>query len=345
MNNLDNWCSLPTSMGIFRMYDTGDEDIRIITMGDLNDQKEAPLMRVHSSCLASEVFGAQDCDCADQLRESMKLIATEGRGIIVHLHQEGRGQGLSLKIRAVHLMESDSLDTVESFERLGLEQDIRTYEPAVELLKLLKINTVRLISNNPKKREFLEMNNIQVVDLNTHPNVRPENEDYLHSKNHKLGHHLPLDEQQESGGNIRFYHSDQPWGEFSNFSRHSVFLEGVSWRTVEHYYQAQKFSDKELQRAIRLSPTPTLSKALATEHRLKRMADWDSKKDDVMLKALNAKFVQHPELGELLKDTGARRIVELTANDDYWGEAEDGSGFNRLGELIMQVRSKMQAGR
>ena len=87
-SQLDNWCILPTPMGDFRMYDTGDEALRVICLGNLRDQGRQPLLRLHSSCLASEVFGAMDCDCADQLRESMKRIAREGRGLIIHLHQE-----------------------------------------------------------------------------------------------------------------------------------------------------------------------------------------------------------------------------------------------------------------
>jgi len=324
------------------MYDAGDENVRVITMGDLDHQGENPLLRIHSSCLASEVFGAQDCDCADQLRESMKFIATEGNGIIIHLHQEGRGQGLSEKIRAVSLMETDSLDTVQSFEKLGLEQDTRTYESAVELLKSLKINTVRLISNNPRKRHYLEINNISVLSVNTHPNVRPENKEYLYTKMRKLGHLLLLDEQQKNDTDIRFYHSDQPGGYLSNFSLHSVFLEGVSWRTVEHYYQAQKFSANKIQQKIRLSASPTLAKSLAKEHQSERIPDWESKKESVMLAALRAKFLQHPDLGDLLKDTGTRRLVELTDNDAYWAETTDGSGLNRLGVLLMKVRSELQ---
>jgi len=329
-------------MGVFRMYDAGDENVRVITMGDIDNQGENPLLRIHSSCLASEVFGAQDCDCADQLRESMKFIATEGNGIIIHLHQEGRGQGLSEKIRAVRLMESDSLDTVQSFEQLGLEQDIRTYESAVELLKSLKIDAVRLISNNPRKRHYLENNNISVSSVNTHPNIRPENKEYLYTKMRKLGHLLPLGEQQKNDTDIRFYHSDQPGGYLSNFSLHSVFLEGVSWRTVEHYYQAQKFSANKIKQEIRLSATPTLAKSLAKEHQSERIPDWESKKESVMLAALRAKFLQHPDLGDLLKDTGTHRLVELTENDAYWAETTDGSGLNRLGVLLMKVRSELQ---
>ena len=95
---LRHWCTLPTEYGPFRMYDTGEENVRLITMGDIATLTEEPYLRVHSSCLASEVFGARDCDCADQLDQSMRLIATEGTGVIIHLHQEGRGHGLSKKL-------------------------------------------------------------------------------------------------------------------------------------------------------------------------------------------------------------------------------------------------------
>ena len=136
---LSHWCDLPTPMGNFRMYDSSDESVRIISYGDIKSLGESPLLRIHSSCLASEVFGATDCDCADQLREAMKLIATEQNGVIVHLHQEGRGQGLARKIKAVHSMQYENLDTFEAFENLKYDQDIRNYTSVVSLLNHLKI--------------------------------------------------------------------------------------------------------------------------------------------------------------------------------------------------------------
>ena len=180
--NMDNWCILPTPMGDFRMYDTGDETVRVVCFGDLHDQGANPLVRLHSSCLASEVFGAQDCDCADQLRESMKRIANEGRGVIVHLHQEGRGQGLSKKIAAINAMQRQGLDTVEAYEALGLKQDTRGYSEAVGLLRALEINSIRLISNNPAKRRYLEEYGLQVEMVRTHPTIRPSNFDYLKTR-------------------------------------------------------------------------------------------------------------------------------------------------------------------
>lgn len=342
MFELNNWCTLPTAMGNFRMYDTGNESVRLISKGDVYKFGKMPLLRIHSSCLASEVFGANDCDCADQLSESLKLIAIEGEGLIIHLHQEGRGQGLSNKIRAVRLMESDDLDTVEAFEHLGLEQDIRNYDSAVTILKSLDIIAVRLISNNPRKRQFLQDNGIEVSSVNTHPNIRPENEMYLHTKNQKLGHQLPLEKIRLNEDEIRFYHSDQPWGEFSNFSQHSIFIDEINWLTVEHYYQAQKFIDKELRERIRLSKTPILAKTTATEMNELRRSNWAELKESVMLEALRGKFAQHPELAELLRTTSQKRLVESTSNDAYWGESRDGIGQNRLGELLMLVRTELE---
>ena len=187
-----NYCELPTPHGTFRMYDTGNELLRVVTFGDINQLGSEPMVRLHSSCLASEVFEARDCDCADQLREAMKAMAHEGSGIIFHLHQEGRGQGLSKKIQAVYKMQTEGLDTAESFQAMGLEQDIRDYTPAIKVLKQMAIEQVRLVSNNPRKRRALEQAGIAVEVINTHPQVRPENAGYLQSKNDKLGHCLPL---------------------------------------------------------------------------------------------------------------------------------------------------------
>ncbi len=343
MNTLFNWCPLPTPEGEFRMYDTGDESVRIVSFGDLYDQGAQPLLRMHSSCVASEVFGAIDCDCADQLRESMKRIARERRGLIVHLHQEGRGQGLSNKIRAVHAMHRDRIDTVEAFEALGLEQDVRSYEPVVRLLRHLKLDRVRLISNNPAKVRFLQNRGVDVEMVNTRPNVRKENAEYLRTKKSKLGHHLKLEVDAASNGTIRFYHSDQPWGELSNFSPHAVFLDGNVWPTVEHFYQAQKFTEAEYREYIRSSATPTRAKQRAYERSAVRLReDWESVKEQVMLEGLRAKFEQHPDLRDRLVQSGDRLLVEHSDQDAYWGDGGDGTGLNRLGCLLMQVRSEIR---
>ena len=342
--NLENWCILPTPMGDFRMYDTGDEELRVVCFGDLSEQGGKPLLRLHSSCLASEVFGAQDCDCADQLRESMRRIARNRRGIVIHLHQEGRGQGLSKKIEAVKAMQERGLDTVEAFEALGLKQDTRRYTKAIEVLEYLGIKAVRLISNNPAKRRFLKEHGLKVDMVNTHPKIRPENEDYLRAKKAKLDHRLLFDFKEVGEGEILFYYSDQPWGEFSNFSRHSVFLHGKVWPTVEHFYQAQKYKGTTHEEYIRRATTPMLAKQRAKKLEKECRQDWDAKKEEVMLEGLRAKFSQHPDLGKILATTGSRILVEHTDRDAYWGDNGDGSGLNRLGYLLMQVRNELREG-
>ena len=99
-----------------------------------------------------------------------------------------------------------------------------------------------------------------------------------------------------------------------------------------------KFNQHGIREMIRLSPTPTIAKSIASEWKKDRRDDWDDVKEEIMLQALRAKFTQHPELGTMLLDTKELRIVEATSNDAYWGEDEEGNGLNRLGELLMQVR-------
>lgn len=339
--NKDNWCVLPTKFGDLLMYDTQDEDIKLITASSIENIGDNPLLRMHSSCIASEVFGAKDCDCADQLHEAIKLLINERRGLIFHLNQEGRGHGLSKKIQGVSVMQKEQCDTAESFDKLGFEQDIRDYSKVIDILKILQITSVRLISNNPRKIAFLEKNNISVEVVNTHPKIRPENKDYLYSKNKKLGHRLPL-EQYETVNTIYFCSSAEKWADLSNFSQHAIFLNNRIWSTVEHYYQAQKFQDKEYQEIIRQAETPFLAKQKAIElFEKKPMLDWNEKKDKEMFKALKAKFTQHPNLANLLISTNDKKIVERTDFDDYWGDGKDGNGKNRLGLLLMELREQM----
>lgn len=344
-SRFDNWCSLPTPIADFRMYDTGENGIRLVALGDIHDLGPHPLLRVHSSCLASEVFGSLDCDCADQLRESMRRIAEEGRGLIIHLDQEGRGQGLSKKIAATGLMQREGLDTCEAFELLGLQQDVRDYEVVYRTLRLLGIEAARLISNNPRKRDALVEGGIPVKEIRTHPILRPENARYLVTKASKLGHALQSVASRSDSDPIRFYHSDEAYGVLSNFSRHGVYAAGRVWPTAEHLYQAQKFIGTEREEQIRLAPSPTQAKLLASEWRSWRRPEWERVRDDAMLAVLRAKFTQHPDLQQVLLDTADRDLVEHTASDIYWGDGGDGSGENRLGALLMQVRLEIRRSR
>ncbi|HUE69784.1 MAG TPA: GTP cyclohydrolase II [Pirellulaceae bacterium] len=157
------------------------------------DQVEAPFVRLHSSCFTGDVLGSLRCDCGTQLHQAMAMIAQAGTGAIVYLPQEGRGIGLTAKIRAYALQEK-GLDTVEANHALGFKADIRDYGVGIQILKDLGLSKVRLLTNNPKKTDAFIYGgfNLEVVDQV--PLVSPSNPHnvaYLATKRDKLGHKLP----------------------------------------------------------------------------------------------------------------------------------------------------------
>ncbi|UXI67933.1 NADAR family protein [Tahibacter amnicola] len=141
---------------------------------------------------------------------------------------------------------------------------------------------------------------------------------------------------------IRFYRTTDDYGEFSNFARYSIFVDGKRWPTSEHYFQAMKFHDEASRNEIRRASTPAQAAEKGRDRKRKLRNDWESVKDEVMRKALIAKFTQHDELRQLLLDTGDAWLIEHTANDSYWGDGGDGSGKNKLGQLLMQVRDQIR---
>ena len=142
---------------------------------------------------------------------------------------------------------------------------------------------------------------------------------------------------------IRFYRTTGEHGCFSNFSRHSVWLNEKQWPTTEHYFQAQKFAGTEHEEQVRAAATPAKAAEMGRERKRPLRADWEAVKEPVMLSALRAKFTQHDELKAVLLGTGDADLVEHTTNDSYWGDGGDGSGKNRLGVLLMQVRDEIRA--
>ena len=141
---------------------------------------------------------------------------------------------------------------------------------------------------------------------------------------------------------ISFYAANDPYGFLSNFFRSPINLDGFTWPTTEHYFQAQKFADPARQAAIRVAPTPGVAKQLAWADDTGLRSDWNAVRDDVMLIALRAKFTQHETLRGQLLATGDALLVEHTHLDSYWGDGGDGSGQNRLGLLLMQVRDELR---
>mgnify|MGYP001028942802 CR=1 FL=1 len=140
---------------------------------------------------------------------------------------------------------------------------------------------------------------------------------------------------------IEFYLHTDPWGELSNFHPAPIHLDGQRWPTTEHYFQAAKFPGTPHAELIRLAATPDRAKQLGGDRAAPLRADWLAVRDEVMRTALRAKFTQHEQLRALLLDTADAQLVEHAVNDHYWGDGGDGSGVNRLGLLLMQVRAEL----
>jgi len=154
---------------------------------------EAILVRVHSECLTGDVFGSQRCDCGDQLHTAMRMVAKEGRGVIVYMHQEGRGIGLINKMKA-YALQDQGKDTVEANLALGFEPDLRDYGLGAQILRDLGVRKLRLMTNNPKKIVGLQGYGLEVVEriaIECKPGKK--NIDYLKTKKKKMGHLLNIE--------------------------------------------------------------------------------------------------------------------------------------------------------
>ncbi|MEV7684302.1 GTP cyclohydrolase II [Streptomyces bungoensis] len=185
---------LPTVYGKFQAigyldHDRGEEQVALVH-GEIGT--ENVLTRLHSECLTGDAFGSQHCECGDQLASALRAVVAEGSGIVVYLRgHEGRGIGLLAKLRAMAL-QAEGLDTVEANLALGLPVDARDYGVAAGILHDLEVRSVRLMSNNPAKREALTRHGIQVaeqVPLLIEP--CESNITYLRTKRERMDHILP----------------------------------------------------------------------------------------------------------------------------------------------------------
>jgi 3,4-dihydroxy 2-butanone 4-phosphate synthase/GTP cyclohydrolase II len=184
---------LPTEHGAFRIYafesQLDDQTHVALVRGDIGDGKDV-LVRVHSKCLTGDVFHSARCDCGAQLDAAMSAVASEGRGVLLYLNQEGRGIGLANKIRAYELQDQ-GLDTVEANERLGFKADQRDYGIGAQILSDLGVKTMRLLTNNPRK--FVGLQGYGLAVSEAVPLEIPANDStrrYLKTKKDKLGHKL-----------------------------------------------------------------------------------------------------------------------------------------------------------
>jgi ribA/ribD-fused uncharacterized protein len=141
---------------------------------------------------------------------------------------------------------------------------------------------------------------------------------------------------------IKFFSASATHSDFSNFAPYPIDIDGVEWASVEHYYQAQKFLDEAMREEIRNFAKAGRVKRYATRYKASVRSDWADVKDAVMDRAVRRKFARHASLCDLLLSTGDEEIVEDAPNDYYWGAGRDGSGQNKLGVLLMQIRAGLR---
>lgn len=182
---------LPTPWGVFEMvgFDdetTGKEHVALV-FGEVSGETPV-LARVHSECLTGDALFSLRCDCGFQLQEALKKIAESGSGVLLYLRQEGRGIGLLNKIKAYHLQDAGA-DTVEANEALGFDADMRDYSMCQPMLAHLGVQSVRLMTNNPRKVKALSEFNVNVAErVPLQVGKNSHNENYLATKMGKLGH-------------------------------------------------------------------------------------------------------------------------------------------------------------
>jgi 3,4-dihydroxy 2-butanone 4-phosphate synthase/GTP cyclohydrolase II len=186
---------IPTAHGEFRAvgYESvldGTDHVALVK-GDIGDGEDV-LVRVHSECLTGDVFGSRRCDCGPQLDAALKIVAEEGRGVVLYVRgHEGRGIGLMHKLQAYQLQDTGH-DTVDANLELGLPADARDYGTGAQILVDLGVRTMRLLSNNPTKRAGLEGYGLEIVGRVPLPvHATPENLRYLRTKRDRMGHDLP----------------------------------------------------------------------------------------------------------------------------------------------------------
>ncbi|TSC58791.1 MAG: 3,4-dihydroxy 2-butanone 4-phosphate synthase / GTP cyclohydrolase II [Candidatus Peregrinibacteria bacterium Greene0416_19] len=192
---LESETDLETETGLWRIrvyHDVLHHRDHIALVRGTIASGEQVLVRVHSECLTGDVFASIHCDCGSQLHEAMERVASEGKGVILYLRQEGRGIGIANKIRAYQLQQEEGLDTVEANEKLGFPGDLREYGIGAQMLKDIGVSKIRLLTNNPKKIVGLAGYGLEVVEqlpIEIKPRSHRQHK-YLKAKKEKMGHLL-----------------------------------------------------------------------------------------------------------------------------------------------------------
>lgn len=183
--------AFPTRFGDFTLYGFSDQgakkEVTAVVRGNVEGTERCPV-RVHSECHTGDIFGSQRCDCREQLEYSLGYVAERDQGAVIYLRQEGRGIGLLNKIKAYRLQDL-GLDTIEANEYLGLPADARDYRVAARIIELLRIRSIRLLTNNPEKIAGLRAEGIVVEErVPVKVGENPHNAAYLRTKRDRMQH-------------------------------------------------------------------------------------------------------------------------------------------------------------
>ena len=190
--------TLPTAYGMFDIHSFEDQEPNVALAGHktehvllsvgLPDINKVPLVRIHSECLTGDAFKSLKCECGPQLNHAMQLIQQEGCGAILYLRQEGRGIGLTNKIRA-YALQDQGHDTVDANLLLGLPADGRRYDMCYPMLSHIGVTKMRLLTNNPQKLACFDNLDIDIVEqVPLLVGINPYNQDYLRTKRDRMGH-------------------------------------------------------------------------------------------------------------------------------------------------------------
>jgi len=187
--------NIPTDWGNFNMVSFGNDDCdwmpHLALIHEKTEFDTSVLVRVHSECITGDLFNSQKCDCGEQLKEAMQLIQKAG-GILIYLRQEGRGIGITNKLKAYKLQEQ-GFNTIEANKALGLAVDARKFDVAVNILDQIEVSSIKLITNNPEKIEAFKGSKINVAKrIALKPTINKCNKDYLSVKKNRMGHLLEI---------------------------------------------------------------------------------------------------------------------------------------------------------
>ena len=185
---------LPTKFGNFtiKVFKNPDSLVEHYVLQTNEEEGIIPMVRIHSECATGDIFGSLRCDCQDQLHAALAIIAENKNGVVVYLkNQEGRGIGISNKIKAYHLQDQ-GLNTYEANEKLGLPLDARNYDDAISILKILGYTSITLITNNPAKEEAVKAAGIAFTTHHISASVNAHNKAYIDAKINIGQHHIKL---------------------------------------------------------------------------------------------------------------------------------------------------------